>query len=133
MRYAFSPTHMCLLQSFTYRWIGSFQLFFAFALSLPAGKLADAGYFHSVVISGTVLFTIWYCTLVIGNPSLVDNFAVSISYLSSVKKNTVLLVHICSACLMTNIAQGVPVSCYRFGYWNRPCFCAKFYGCSVLL
>jgi len=40
------------------RWIGSFQLFFTFALSLPAGKLADAGYFHSVVISGTVLFTI---------------------------------------------------------------------------
>jgi hypothetical protein len=40
------------------RWIGSFQLFFAFALSLLAGKLADAGYFHPVVISGTALFTI---------------------------------------------------------------------------
>jgi MFS family permease len=42
----------------TVRWIGSFQLFFAFALSLPAGRLADSGYFHSVVITGTVLFTI---------------------------------------------------------------------------
>jgi len=38
------------------RWIGSFQLFFAFALSLLAGKLADAGYFQHVVMSGSVLF-----------------------------------------------------------------------------
>jgi len=40
------------------RWIGSFQLFFAFALSLLAGKVADAGYFHHVVLSGTLLFSI---------------------------------------------------------------------------
>ncbi|KAF8816465.1 MFS general substrate transporter [Phlegmacium glaucopus] len=40
------------------RWIGSFQLFFAFALSLLAGKLADAGYFHLVVLCGTGIFSI---------------------------------------------------------------------------
>jgi MFS family permease len=39
------------------RWIGSFQLFFAFAPSLPAGRFADAGYFHTLVLSGTVLFS----------------------------------------------------------------------------
>jgi len=38
------------------RFIGSFQLFFAFALSLPAGKLSDAGYFQHVVMSGSGLF-----------------------------------------------------------------------------
>jgi MFS family permease len=38
------------------KWIGSFQLFFAFALSFQAGKLADAGYFWHVVMSGSGLF-----------------------------------------------------------------------------
>jgi MFS family permease len=38
------------------RWIGSFQLFFAFALSLLAGKLTDAGYFNHVIMSGSGLF-----------------------------------------------------------------------------
>jgi len=38
------------------RWIGSFQLFFTFALSFQAAKLADAGYFRHVVMSGSGLF-----------------------------------------------------------------------------
>lgn len=78
------------------RWIGSFQLFLAFALSLVAGKVADAGYFHPVVLSGSLLFSIWYCILVNGKPCLVclvDKLTVSFCYLSSVKNNTVLLVH----------------------------------------
>lgn len=32
------------------KWIGSFLFFFAFALSPLAGKVADAGYFHHVVL-----------------------------------------------------------------------------------
>jgi len=40
------------------RWIGGFQLFFAFALSFQAAKLADAGYFRYVVMSGSGLFLI---------------------------------------------------------------------------
>jgi len=40
------------------RWIGSFQLFFTFALSFHAAKLADAGYFQHVVMSGSGLFLI---------------------------------------------------------------------------
>jgi len=38
------------------RWIGSFQLFFTFALSYQAAKLADAGYFSYVVMAGSGLF-----------------------------------------------------------------------------
>jgi len=38
------------------RWIGSFQLFFAFALSFQAAKLSDAGYFQYVVMAGSGLF-----------------------------------------------------------------------------
>jgi len=38
------------------RWIGSFQLFFAFALSFQAAKFADAGYFQYVIMSGSGLF-----------------------------------------------------------------------------
>ncbi|CAL1703508.1 unnamed protein product [Somion occarium] len=37
-------------------WIGSFQLFMAFAMGLPAGKLFDAGYFHHLQIAGGLLF-----------------------------------------------------------------------------
>jgi MFS family permease len=40
------------------RWIGSFQLFFALAQSLQAGRLADAGYFKHVVMAGSGLFVI---------------------------------------------------------------------------
>jgi len=76
------------------RWIGSFQLFFVYFLSLPAGKLADAGYFHSIVLSGTLLFSIWYCILVIVICFLfVDKFTVYTCYLLSVTNNTVLLVY----------------------------------------
>ena len=58
-----SLTHLCLLQLLAYRWIGSFQLFFTFALSFQAAKLADAGYFRQVVMSGSVLFLTWYCII----------------------------------------------------------------------
>ena len=67
-----SLTHLCLLQLFAYRWIGSFQLFFAFALSFQAAKLSDAGYFQYVVMSGSGLFLTRYCILVIGAPCLAD-------------------------------------------------------------
>jgi len=36
--------------------IGSLQAFFVFAMGLPAGKLATAGYFHHVMIAGTILY-----------------------------------------------------------------------------
>jgi len=38
------------------RWIGSFQLFFAFALSFHSSKLSDAGYFHYVIMGGSGFF-----------------------------------------------------------------------------
>jgi len=38
------------------RWIGSFQLFFTFALSFHSSKLADGGYFHYVIMGGSGLF-----------------------------------------------------------------------------
>ncbi|TFK37091.1 major facilitator superfamily domain-containing protein [Crucibulum laeve] len=38
-------------------WIGSVQVFFVFAIGLPAGRLFDAGYFHHCVISGSLLYT----------------------------------------------------------------------------
>ena len=37
-------------------WIGSVQVFLLFALSLPAGKLFDDGYFHPMMISASVLY-----------------------------------------------------------------------------
>ena len=39
-------------------WIGSFQLFMMFAMSLPAGKLYDAGYFHHLQFVG-IFFTVF--------------------------------------------------------------------------
>jgi len=38
------------------RCIGSFQLFFVLALSFHTSKLADAGYFHYVIMGGSLLF-----------------------------------------------------------------------------
>lgn len=43
----------------TIRLVGSVQWFFAFFLSVVAGKLADSGYSHHVVISGSVLYALW--------------------------------------------------------------------------
>jgi len=45
------------------RFIGSVQFFLAFALSLPAGKAADSGYFRHVTITGSVLFSL--CLLIL--------------------------------------------------------------------
>ncbi|PPR01202.1 hypothetical protein CVT26_016083 [Gymnopilus dilepis] len=36
--------------------IGSLQVFFVFALGLPAGRLFDAGYFHHCLLSGTAIY-----------------------------------------------------------------------------
>ncbi|EDR07247.1 uncharacterized protein LACBIDRAFT_250673 [Laccaria bicolor S238N-H82] len=38
-------------------WIGSFQLMMPFALGLVSGKLFDAGYFHHLIVLGSVIFT----------------------------------------------------------------------------
>jgi hypothetical protein len=40
-------------------WIGSTQLFFTFAMGLPAGKLLDLGYFRHVILFGSLLYTFW--------------------------------------------------------------------------
>lgn len=37
-------------------WIGSIQVFFLFAMGLPAGKLFDEGYFRHCILSGSVLY-----------------------------------------------------------------------------
>ncbi|KAJ3569824.1 hypothetical protein NP233_g4800 [Leucocoprinus birnbaumii] len=37
-------------------WIGSVQVFFLFAIGLPAGKLFELGYFHHSIITGSLLF-----------------------------------------------------------------------------
>ncbi|KAF9561240.1 MFS general substrate transporter [Agrocybe pediades] len=36
--------------------IGSLQVFFVFALGLPAGRLFDAGYFHHCLLTGSVVY-----------------------------------------------------------------------------
>jgi MFS family permease len=36
--------------------IGSMQVFFVFALGLPAGRLFDAGYFHHCLLTGSVIY-----------------------------------------------------------------------------
>jgi hypothetical protein len=37
-------------------WIGSVQVFFLFAMGLPAGKLFDEGYFHHCIIGGSLIY-----------------------------------------------------------------------------
>ncbi|KXN82935.1 Riboflavin transporter MCH5 [Leucoagaricus sp. SymC.cos] len=37
-------------------WIGSVQVFCLFAFGLPAGKLFDLGYFHHLIIGGSLLY-----------------------------------------------------------------------------
>ncbi|KZT63237.1 MFS general substrate transporter [Daedalea quercina L-15889] len=49
-------------------WIGSIQLFFMFAMGLPAGKLFDQGYFHHVVGFGSVLYVFCMFMLSLANP-----------------------------------------------------------------
>ncbi|KAH9860357.1 hypothetical protein J1614_011688 [Plenodomus biglobosus] len=39
-------------------WIGSFEIFLLFFLGIPVGRLTDAGYFRSLVLSGTLLTTL---------------------------------------------------------------------------
>ncbi|KAF8066742.1 major facilitator superfamily domain-containing protein [Lyophyllum atratum] len=47
-------------------WIGSVQVFFVFAIGLPAGRLFDAGYFHHCLLGGSLLyiFSIFMLSLV---------------------------------------------------------------------
>ncbi|KAJ8518626.1 hypothetical protein ONZ45_g4304 [Pleurotus djamor] len=49
-------------------WIGSVQVFFLFALGLPAGKLFDEGYFHHTVISGSVIYIVSLFLLSLAKP-----------------------------------------------------------------
>ncbi|RPD71696.1 MFS general substrate transporter [Lentinus tigrinus ALCF2SS1-7] len=44
-------------------WIGSVQVFLLFALSLPAGKLFDEGYFHPIMISASILYVVSFFML----------------------------------------------------------------------
>jgi len=37
-------------------WIGATQIFFIFAMALPAGKLLDMGYFRLTTIVGTIIY-----------------------------------------------------------------------------
>lgn len=43
-----------------FRWMGSAQLAIPFAVGIIVGKLFDAGHIRSVMIFGSVLFTLWY-------------------------------------------------------------------------
>lgn len=57
------------------RFIGSFQWFLIFFISLVAGKLADSGYSHHTVISGSVLFALSLFLLsIVGEEQLVKTF-----------------------------------------------------------
>lgn len=44
-------------------WVGSVQLFFQFSLGAVSGALYDKGYFHHLVISGSVIYIVWYIVL----------------------------------------------------------------------
>lgn len=37
-------------------WVGSTQLFFLFAMGLPAGKLLDLGYLRHTNIAGSIIY-----------------------------------------------------------------------------
>ncbi|CCM01237.1 uncharacterized protein FIBRA_03285 [Fibroporia radiculosa] len=50
-------------------WIGSIQMFLLFAMSLPAGRLFDMGYFYHVNIFGSFLFVFCLFMLSIADPS----------------------------------------------------------------
>ena len=44
----------------SFRWMGSAQLAIPFAVGIIVGKLFDAGHIRSVMVFGSVLFTLWY-------------------------------------------------------------------------
>ncbi|KAF5363132.1 hypothetical protein D9758_008355 [Tetrapyrgos nigripes] len=44
-------------------WIGSTQMFFLLAMSLPAGKLLDMGYFRQTTVAGSLLYVFSYVLL----------------------------------------------------------------------
>ncbi|CCM00560.1 uncharacterized protein FIBRA_02594 [Fibroporia radiculosa] len=50
-------------------WIGSVQLFFTFAMGLPAGKLFDLGSFHYTSIGGSLLYVFSLFMLSLADPS----------------------------------------------------------------
>ncbi|KAI0728961.1 major facilitator superfamily domain-containing protein [Fomitopsis betulina] len=50
-------------------WIGSLQLFFMFAMGLPAGKLFDQGYFHHILGFGSILYVFSLFMLSLANPT----------------------------------------------------------------
>ncbi|KAI0728962.1 major facilitator superfamily domain-containing protein [Fomitopsis betulina] len=50
-------------------WIGSLQLFFMFAVGLPAGKIFDQGYFHQILGFGSVLYVFSLFMLSLANPT----------------------------------------------------------------
>ncbi|PVF96839.1 MFS general substrate transporter [Serendipita vermifera] len=49
-------------------WIGSVQLFFQFSMGAVTGKLFDAGYFHSIMIAGSLLYVFCYFMLSLAQP-----------------------------------------------------------------
>jgi hypothetical protein len=40
-------------------WIGSVQLFLQFSLGAGSGPLYDRGYFHYLIVSGSVIYIVW--------------------------------------------------------------------------
>ncbi|KAH9837960.1 uncharacterized protein C8Q71DRAFT_755378 [Rhodofomes roseus] len=49
--------------------IGSLQIFFLFSMGLLSGKLFDQGYFHHIMISGSLLYVFSLMMLSIANPT----------------------------------------------------------------
>ncbi|PCH33722.1 MFS general substrate transporter [Wolfiporia cocos MD-104 SS10] len=49
-------------------WIGSVQLFFMFAMGLPAGKLVDEGYFHHLLAIGSIIYVFCMFMLSLASP-----------------------------------------------------------------
>ncbi|KAH9913285.1 major facilitator superfamily domain-containing protein [Fomitopsis serialis] len=50
-------------------WIGSLQLFLIFFVGFPAGRLFDAGYFHSEVLLGSILYLFCLFMLSLADPT----------------------------------------------------------------
>ncbi|KIM43683.1 hypothetical protein M413DRAFT_68867 [Hebeloma cylindrosporum] len=48
--------------------IGSMQVFFVFAIGLPAGRLFDAGYFHHCLLSGSIIYLLSIFMLSLAQP-----------------------------------------------------------------
>ena len=43
-----------------FSWIGSVQLFLQFSLGAISGPLYDRGYFYHLIISGSIIYIVWY-------------------------------------------------------------------------